>query len=621
MRGSEESFAVRAQDELVEPPLRLQVDAGEAGNHPVGGLEVLAAGERVHSLLEVRAKQVDLAAGGIEGRAQSFGHVFQDAEQADHGRRINRTALGFVVERDVAANHRRPEHETCLGDAADGVLERVIDLEFLRVPEVQAVGYGDWCGAGADHVARRFGDSNRAAGIWVEVAEAAVAIGRDRDPLRRPGHANYSSVSAWRDHGVVQHLVVVLAEHAALGSDVRAGEEPQEDIVRFNRPDISERAKVERVQGREFLWTDAVATVLRGLGRDIERHMRYFDAVLANDNFTGVGDDADGLTVQLPVVEECLYILDVFFLCDDEHALLAFGEHDLVGTHALFAAWHALKVQNGAGAALGAAFDDGRGKPGGAEVLQADDPVAVFGGEFVAGLHQELFHERVADLDCRAHLFEAGLRVRAAGEAARAVDAVPAGIGADEEENVPDSGRAGALQAVGSRDANAHRVDQRVSVVGAGEEHFAADSWDAEAVPVPADAANDAIEEEPVLGVFRRAESERIKDSDGVGAHCEDIAHDSADAGGGALVGLDGRRVVVGFDLLYNAEAAADVDGSRVFGAHLGQDVVAAGREEFEQRFAVLVTAVLAPEGAEHPEFDFVRLAAELLDEHVVFGA
>ena len=112
---------------------------------------------------------------------------------------------------------------------------------------------------------------------------------------------------------------------------------------------------------------------------------------------------------------------------------------------------------------------DGAGEPGGAEVLQADDPVARVSEQLEAGLHQQLLEEGVADLHGRAQLFEARLEsVRLAKR--RAVDAVAAGVGADEHEQVAGAvGAARSASLVVCGDADAHGVDQRVAVVGGGE--------------------------------------------------------------------------------------------------------------------------------------------------------
>ena len=98
------------------------------------------------------------------------------------------------------------------------------------------------------------------------------------------------------------------------------------------------------------------------------------------------------------------------------------------------------------------------------------------------------------------------------------------------------------------------------------EVDLAAHGGDAEAVAVEADAADHAVEQ-VALRAFRLvelAEAQRVERRDGPRAHGEDVAHDAADAGGGALEGLDGRRVVVAFDLHGHGPAVADVDDAGV---------------------------------------------------------
>ena len=241
--------------------------------------------------------------------------------------------------------------------------------------------------------------------------------------------------------------------------------------------------------------------------------------------------------------------------------------------------------------------------------------------EVEAGLHEQLLEERVADLHGRAQLLEARVRVRARGEAGRAVDAVAAGVGADEHEDVAGAFRLRAGELVAARDADAHGVDQRVAGVGVLEEDLAADGRDAEAVAVAADAGDDAVEEVAVARVVERPEAQRVEEGDRARAHREDVAHDAADAGRRALVGLDRGRVVVRLDLHDDAHAVADVDRAGVLGAARGEDVGALGGEQAEQRLRVLVAAVLAPHRAEHAELDLVRLAAQALDDQVVLVA
>ena len=82
------------------------------------------------------------------------------------------------------------------------------------------------------------------------------------------------------------------------------------------------------------------------------------------------------------------------------------------------------------------------------------------------------------------------------------MDAVAAGVGADEHEDVAGAFRLRAGELVDRGDADAHGVDERVAGVGVLEDDLAADGGDAEAVAVAADAGDDAAEE---VAVARRS--------------------------------------------------------------------------------------------------------------------
>ncbi len=60
------------------------------------------------------------------------------------------------------------------------------------------------------------------------------------------------------------------------------------------------------------------------------------------------------------------------------------------------------------------------------------------------------------------------------------------------------------------------------------------------------------------------AEAQGVEQGDRAGAHGEDVAHDAADAGRRALVGLDERRVVVRFHLEDARLAVVDIDDAGV---------------------------------------------------------
>ena len=108
-------------------------------------------------------------------------------------------------------------------------------------------------------------------------------------------------------------------------------------------------------------------------------------------------------------------------------------------------------------------------------------------------------------------------------------------------------------------DAHAHGVDQARLLVAVVERHLAADGRHPDAVPVVADAGHRAREQVAAARARQLAEAQGVEQRDRPRAHREDVAHDAADAGGRALEGLHGRRVVVALDLQRHGQPVAHV--------------------------------------------------------------
>ena len=165
---------------------------------------------------------------------------------------------------------------------------------------------------------------------------------------------------------------------------------------------------------------------------------------------------------------------------------------------------------------------------------------------------------------------------------------------------LPAPRRLGEVDVLDPHGADAEGVDERVALVAVVEDDLAADVGQAEAVAVAADAGDDARQDALRVGVVQVAEAERVHDGDRPGAHRHDVADDPADAGRGALVGLDVGRVVVRLDLEGHRPAVADVDDAGVLA------------DADEELLAHLVGGVLAPER----EVDLARLVGAVLAPH-----
>src|SRR6185295_20379388 len=147
---------------------------------------------------------------------------------------------------------------------------------------------------------------------------------------------------------------------------------------------------------------------------------------------------------------------------------------------------------------------------------------------------------------------------RGAGQDARAADPVAAGRRTEQDDEVAGPRRGGAREIALLQEADGHDVDERIALIGRVEDQLAADRRDADAVAIPADSLDDALDEVAGARVARIAEPKGIEDRDRPGAHREDVAEDPADTGRGALRRLDRARVVVRFDLEGDRQAAPD---------------------------------------------------------------
>ena len=173
----------------------------------------------------------------------------------------------------------------------------------------------------------------------------------------------------------------------------------------------------------------------------------------------------------------------------------------------------------------------------------------------------------------------------------------------------------GQVQVFVAEHADRERVDERVGLVDGVEVGLAADVRQAEAVAVEGDAGDDAVHDAGGVGVVDGAEAEGVHHGDRAGAHRDDVAHDAADAGRGALERLDVGGVVVALDLEGDGPALTDVDDAGVL-AHADHEVLLHGGGDLLAELAqvvlrALVRAVLAPHHRVHGELARGGAAAE----------
>ena len=242
----------------------------------------------------------------------------------------------------------------------------------------------------------------------------------------------------------------------------------------------------------------------------------------------------------------------VALLRDDQHALLRFAQQDLVRRHARSRASALCEIDLDAGAAAAGRFAGRAGQPRRAHVLDAGDRIGR--EQFEARFEQQLFLERIADLH-RRPVFARFLGQIARGKR-RARQAVAPRLRADVKDRIADALRRAARELLVPQNAEAKDVHQRIAFEAFVEINLAADGRDADAIAVMRDAGDHAGEKPAIRLHVRgsiagdRAEAQRVQQEHRPRAHGENIADDSAHAGGRALERLDRARVIVRLSIL-----------------------------------------------------------------------
>src|SRR6267378_2392798 len=159
----------------------------------------------------------------VAGRTSVARHgAVRTGKQPDHPddrSRIDGAGRALVVERDIAASHRRAERSAGVGDAAARLAELIENGGSLGIAEIETIGDAEWPGSRARDVAGGFRDGRLAALVRIEAHVAAVAVGLDRDAEVLVPHADHAGIATGRDHGARLDRRVVLLEDPLLAGD------------------------------------------------------------------------------------------------------------------------------------------------------------------------------------------------------------------------------------------------------------------------------------------------------------------------------------------------------------------------------------------------------------------
>ena len=137
-------------------------------------------------------------------------------------------------------------------------------------------------------------------------------------------------------------------------------------------------------------------------------------------------------------------------------------------------------------------------------------------------------------------------------------------------------------------------------------------------IAITADSGNDPFDEAAGFGVRRVPESQCVQQRNRTRPHGKDIAHNTADPGCGPLIGLDIGGVVMAFHLEDRRLAVANIDDASVF-ARTANDARAGDGEFFEVQACGFIRAMLAPHHREYPKLDHIGLAAQPIENDLIF--
>ena len=150
------------------------------------------------------------------------------------------------------------------------------------------------------------------------------------------------------------------------------------------------------------------------------------------------------------------------------------------------------------------------------------------------------------------------------------------------------------------------------------ERELSTNGWDPHAVSVKPDAVYRATKEVPTLGKGGISEAERVEQRDRTSSHREYVTKDTANAGCGALEGLDERWVVVALNFKDNRFVVADVDHTGVL-ARSNDYVRTCGWKGSEMNLCALVGTVFRKKRGADAQLDHVYLTPERGFHRVVF--
>ena len=403
------------------------------------------------------ADEDDGLALALESGRHGLGNIRDQADGADGGGGEDASAVGLVVKRDIARDHREIERQTGFAHTLDALDELTHDPGPLRVAEVHGVGDRQGLGPRRRKVPPSFGHRLGGAGEGVCGTVAGCAVDGHGQALVRSVHAHDGGVAAGTLDGVPHHHVIVLLPDPLLGAEIGTGQhglERRRHAFWFRDIGTDDHRGLGRRIPRPFINR-------RGVGKRRDGKIGDDFATLLHDHASGVGDLPDDGEVKLPLGEDLSRFVLLFRHQNHQHPFLAFRKHDLISAHARLTGGYAVEIKLDPDPALRRHLEGRTGKSRRAHVLYRHDRVQVH--EFEARLDQQFFGEGIADLHRRP------FRLRLIVEFGRchggAVNPVASGLRAHIDHRIADARGRRIENPVLGRQSHGHGVDQDVAVV------------------------------------------------------------------------------------------------------------------------------------------------------------
>ena len=194
---------------------------------------------------------------------------------------------------------------------------------------------------------------------------------------------------------------------------------------------------------------------------------------------------------------------------------------------------------------------------------------------------------------------------------------VPTGARAHIDHRIPHPRGRGPKNPVGRGNAQGKGIHQDIAVIAGVEVDLATDGRHADTVSIAADTPHHPLEQPGGAGMLHRSEAERVQRGDRAGAHGKDIAENTAHPGGGPVIGLDKRRMVMAFDLEDRGQTVANIDDAGILARPL-QDGRSGRGQPPQKAPGTFIAAVLRPHHGEHAQLLERRGASQGPDDAVV---